>query len=117
MTAAEFIELQSGKKKSKYRNVKTEVDGIKFDSQAEARRFTELRHRLDAGEIQHLTLQHKYPISVNGMKICTYIADFLYLDVKRGEHVVEDVKGVLTPMYRMKKKLMKAVHGIDIVEV
>ena len=116
MTADEFNALKA-KPKPKYRNEKTEIDGIRFDSKAEARRYQYLKSRLDDGEIESMVLQPKYAIEVNGIKICTYIADFRYRYFGSETEIVEDVKGVRTPAYRLKKKLMKAVHGIDVVEV
>ena len=116
MTADEFNALKA-KPKPKYGNQKTEVDGVMFDSKAEAKRYKELKHLLDEGEIQSLILQPKYPIVVYGEKICTYIGDFRYRFFGSDVEIVEDVKGVRTPSYRLKKKLMRAVHGIDIVEV
>lgn len=65
----------------------------------------------------HLELQPKYPLTVNGEKICTYIADFKYWDAQKNAEIVEDVKGVRTPVFRIKSKLVKALYGIDIVEV
>lgn len=103
-------------KKPKYGNVKTEVDGIQFDSKREAARYGELKLRLRAGEIDLLQTQPKFVLSVNGEKICTYIADFQYDDLRTDKTVVEDVKGVKTAVYRMKKKLMRAVWGIDVIE-
>lgn len=119
MSAEEYVATVAGKaKKSKYSNVKTEVDGVLFDSKAEARRYRELKILLDSGKIVMLTLQPKYHIHVNGVKICDYIADFSYYFAPFSTKlIVEDVKGMKTPMYRMKKKLMKAVFGIDIQEV
>lgn len=67
------------------------------------------------GDISDLRLQVPYEIIVNGQKICKYIADFVY--TKNGNVVVEDVKGFPTAVYKLKKKLMKAVHGIEIQEV
>lgn len=60
--------------------------------------------------------QVKFPIEVEGMKICTYILDYkvTYADGSV-KHI--DVKGVVTPIYRLKKKLVKAVYGIDIIEI
>lgn len=100
---------------NKYRNKKTVVDGIKFDSQREATRYSVLKIMQAAGVISDLRLQVPYVINVNGLKICKYVADFVYID--RGREVVEDVKGMKTPTYNLKKKLMKAVHGIEIQEV
>jgi len=62
-------------------------------------------------------LQPKFLITVNGQKICAYIADFEY-DKEHAsgewEHIIEDAKGMETPEFKLKKKLMKAVHNIDI---
>ena len=103
------------KLRSKYRNEPTEVDGRKFDSLAEARRYRELTRLRDAGEISQLRLQPRYPIVINGIPVCVYVADFSYIGSTG--IVVEDVKGVRTAVYRLKNKLMRAVHGIDITEV
>ena len=99
---------------AKYHAVRTTVDGITFASKKEAARFVELRLMERAGEIGQLTLQPVWPLVVNGVKICNYIADFQYrTPVGR---IVEDVKGVKTPVYKLKKKLMLAVYGIEIYE-
>lgn len=102
---------------SKYRNVKTTIDGIPFDSRAEARRYADLKLLARAGEITNLEIQPKFDITINGVKICTYIADFRYVEFGSNEVVVEDVKGVRTPVYNLKKRLIKATHGVDITEV
>ena len=101
----------------KYGNKKTVVDGIKFDSKWESQRYLYLKSLEKADRVKNLELQPKFIISVNGQKICTYIADFKYdREDKDGvwEHVIEDAKGVETPEFKLKKKLMKAVHNIDI---
>ena len=99
---------------NKYHAQKTEVDGIWFASKKEANRYIELRLLERAGEISDLKLQPRFPIVMNGIKVCTYIADFQYID--KGKVVTEDVKGVKTPTYKIKKKLVKAVYNIDILE-
>lgn len=101
----------------KYRAIPTLVDGIRFDSRKEAERYSMLRLLERNGEISNLQLQVSYPIIVSGQKICTYRADFVYADEVTGQVVVEDVKGMVTPVYRLKKKLMLAVYGISIQEV
>jgi hypothetical protein len=101
---------------SKYGNKREEVDNITFHSRKEAKRYRELKLLLDQGLIGDLLLQVKYPLVVNGMKIATYIADFGYVDRRSGGPVIEDVKGYKTPMYNLKKKLVKAIYGIDILE-
>lgn len=100
---------------SKYRNKKTVIDGITFDSRREASRYGVLKIMQAAGLISGLRLQVPYVITVNGEKICKYVADFVYQE--NGREVVEDVKGVRTREYILKRKLMFAVFGIEIKEV
>lgn len=100
---------------SKYRAIRTEVDGIMFASKKEAMRYKELKFMLQEQRISDLVLQPKFPIEVNGKKICNYFADFLYQE--NGKQVVEDVKGVKTSIYRVKKKLTEAIYNITIKEV
>ena len=90
---------------------------ITFASKREAERYRTLVMRQRAGEIGVLVLQPKFQLVVNGVLICRYVADFEYVDLKTMERVVEDAKGVRTREYMMKRKLMKACHGIDIREV
>ena len=100
---------------SKYKNVRCTFDGKKFDSKAERDRYVELTILIRVQEIRDLRTQVKFPIEIAGKKICNYIADFTYYD-KDGNYIVEDKKGVRTGIYNIKKKLLKAVHGIDIKE-
>lgn len=100
---------------SKYKAIRTEVDGIMFASKKEAMRFKELKFLLQEERISDLVLQPKFPIEVCGKKICTYIADFMYNE--DGKQVIEDVKGVKTSVYRIKKKLTEAIYNITIKEV
>lgn len=105
---------------SKYGNRKVEIDGIKFDSAKEGRRYTELRLLERAGQIKDLELQKRFPIRVNDELVCAYVADFVYREAHSGQQVVEDVKSNFTrqhPVYRLKNKLMHAVHGVTIKEV
>lgn len=102
------------RRRSKYGNIRTEVDGIKFHSRKEAARYEVLRDMNAAGLISDLRLQVSYQITVNGAKVCRYIADFVY--TQNGVSIVEDVKGRITDVYRLKKKLMKACLDIDIYE-
>lgn len=99
---------------SKYGAVRTEVDGVVFASKREAKRYQELRLLERAGQIEQLELQPRYPIAINDVKICTYVGDFQYRE--RGAFVLEDVKGMKTPAYNIKKKLVKAIYQIDIRE-
>ena len=112
---------------SKYGAIKTEVDGIVFASKAEARRYAELRLLEKAKEIYDLELQPKFPIYVARpgqatvtratKPVCTYIADFRYRRGPTGVLTIEDVKGMKTPVYRLKKKLVEAQYGIQIQEI
>lgn len=102
---------------AKYRAIPTIVDGIRFASKKEAARYKELLILKAAGEIYNLALQTKFPIVINGIKVCTYISDFTYFHKGLNIPVVEDVKGIKTPVYRLKKKLMLAVNGLEITEV
>jgi hypothetical protein len=102
---------------AKYGNRKTEVDGFLFDSLAEAARYSGLKLMEFAKEIDGLELQPKYPIDINGKHICNYFADFRYWDYATGAYVIEDVKGVKTAVYKLKKRLVEAQYDIKIVEV
>lgn len=104
----------SPKRKSKYGNKKTIRDGKTFDSKKEADRYDVLKMEYFAGAIQELRLQVVNPIVVNGVKVCSYRSDFEY--VRDGKRICEDVKGFKTGIYRLKKKLMKACYGADILE-
>lgn len=102
-------------RRAKYGNRPTEVDGIKFHSAKEARRYSELKVLSRAGLVKGLILQPRFPIIINGVKVCDYVGDFEYLD-ETGARVIEDVKGMKTDVYTLKSKLMRAVHGIDVKE-
>lgn len=104
-------------KANKYNAIRTEVDGIVFHSQAEARHYSRLKLLEKAGAIGTLELQPRYDLHVNGVKVGFYKADFRFRDMDTGEEVVVDVKGVKTPVYNLKKKMLKAEYGIDIQEV
>jgi hypothetical protein len=103
-------------KPRKYRNQPITIDGLRFDSQAEARRWQQLKLLERAGVILELQRQVTFPIAWNGTKICDYRADFVYREAATGEQVIEDVKGVLTHEYRIKAKLM-AAQGLPVTEV
>lgn len=85
-----------------------------YASKLEARRANELALLERAGAITGLRRQVPFEMIVNGHLVCKYIADFTYTTTETGESVVEDVKGVLTPEFRLKAKLMEALHGIVI---
>lgn len=124
--------------KRKYNNKKIIVDGIKFDSKKEALRYKELKMLEKAGIISNLQRQVKYvlipaqyeptsSVYVKGNnkgkpkkgklieRECAYYADFVYTE--NSKTVVEDTKGVKTPEYIIKRKLMLYVHNIKIKEM
>lgn len=100
-------------KRNKFGARKTIVDGITFHSKKEAKRYGELKVLLNLGVIEKLTLQERFTIAVKGKKICTYIADFTYTEKTHGEPpraVIEDVKGMLTDVFKLKWKLMQVIY-------
>jgi len=103
-------------KRMKYRNVKTVIDGITFDSKKEANYYGKLKLLLKSGEVIKFDCQVRYDFELNGIKMGFYKADFVIHWKTSGIKVV-DVKGMKTPVYQLKKKMMKAFHGIDIFEV
>lgn len=121
---------------SKYHSKKIIVDGETFDSKKEYRRYRELLLLERAGEISNLQRQVKFLLiptqyehfpryGKNGKELtpgkrvvekeCAYYADFVYTE--NGKDVVEDTKGVRTPEYIIKRKLLLHIHGIRIKEV
>lgn len=108
------LDLKKPKSKSKMNNTKVVYNGITFDSKKERDRYKLLVILQRQEVISMLSLQVRYKLIVNGQLICTYVADFVY--TKNDQIVVEDCKGFRTPVYLLKRKLMKAIHGIDILE-
>jgi hypothetical protein len=103
---------------SKYGNIKTRTsDGILHDSIREANRWCELNLLLRAGKIQDLQRQVKFELipKQDGERAVSYIADFVYTE--NGDKVVEDVKGMRTKEYKLKKKMLLYFHGIRIREI
>lgn len=110
------VSLMPSPARLKYGNRKTtSLDGVEHASGKEARRWQELQLLFAAGKISGLKRQVSFDLCVNGMLICRYIADAVY--VEDGETKVEDTKSAVTqklPVFSMKRKLMKAIHGIEI---
>ena len=114
----EAKEHQTDTPRAKYRNKKTTVNGRVFDSKLEAGRYVQLVRLQEGGVISNLKCQVRFALEINNSLICHYIADFTYRDAEFKE-VVEDVKSKPTAErrdYILKKKLMRAIHGIDIQE-
>ncbi len=130
---ARLQKQQQPAKPSKYRAQAVIINGHRFDSKKEGARYMELRVLQAAGHISQLELQPRFelwaadvtsgqPLVINAITVGEYVADFRYLD----EHsagvamwCVEDVKSpaTRTPLYKLKKKLAEACHGITITEV
>ncbi|MBR5285451.1 MAG: DUF1064 domain-containing protein [Clostridia bacterium] len=120
--------IEEKQKKNKYGAEKATIDGQKFDSTKEARRYAELKTLERIGEIQNLRSQVPYELIPKQKKAdgsteraCTYIADFVY--DRAGKTVVEDVKGYKNPAspayakFVIKRKLMLYKYGIEVSEV
>lgn len=104
-------------KRPKYGNRKVVVDGVTFDSVKEANRWQVLKLMERAGEIGNLKRQPRFPLMIGDALICTYIGDAAYERPPGGPLVIEDTKGFLTDIYKIKRKLMAALHSIHIEEV
>jgi hypothetical protein len=117
---------------SKYHAKPTTIDGIRFDSQKEARRYQELKLLERAGEIRNLERQPEFDLNVvqrsddynYSKKVGVWRGDFRYEERRytaakreRWDVIVEDVKGFKTPVYRLKKRMVEAQYGIQIREV
>lgn len=108
----------------KYHSKKTKFDGITFDSKAEALRYCELKILQQAGVIKDLRLQPEYILQEgfkkNGKtyRKIAYRADFEYFDNEKGKVIVEDVKGMETEVYKLKKKMFELKYPeLTITEV
>lgn len=117
ISTEEYRALLASEKRRKYKNQPVEIDGIRFVSRMEGRRYEQLRDMQKAGVIRNLQLQTNYRLCVNGVLICRYRPDFEYDEVATGEHVVEDVKGYRNHVYAIKAQLMLACYGITVREV
>jgi hypothetical protein len=108
---------------AKYGNRKVTLDGIEFDSQREADKYADLILQQRARMISDLQLQVRFdligangePLRGENNHILYYLADFTYRDAA-GTLVVADSKGMATPVYRLKKAILRA-QGVEVIEV
>lgn len=109
---------------SKYNNRKVRCLGETFDSMLECERYKYLKALEQQKVISNLQRQVKYVLlpSQKDSKTrktiereITYLADFVY--EKGSQTIVEDVKGMKTDVYKIKRKLMLYFHNIQIKEV
>jgi hypothetical protein len=133
MTAAEYRALAAKEKvrgKNKYGARRVVLDNHSFASALEAKRYQELKLLERAGKILDLTLQPRFPLKIDGQKVGTYVADFLYVELVRtpiakhecgystiGDNihtaelaVVEDAKGLVLPLYALKRGMFKQLY-------
>jgi len=104
------------KRRGKSGAIKTVVDDIVFDSKLEAAFYLQLKVRQAAGEISDLELQPRFEFVINDVKVGRYTGDFRYTE--GGKVIVADAKGFpISRDYPLRKKLLKALYGIDILEL
>lgn len=111
-------------RKNKYGNEKIVVDGQEFDSLLEYSRYRQLKILERAKEIKDLQrqvpfeLQPSYKKGNKTIRGINYIADFVYIDLRTGNKVVEDTKGYRNEVYKLKKKLFEYVYkDMQITEI
>lgn len=111
---------RSHKYKANGRWIEVDFIPVFFDSAAEADRYEQLKEMAEAGTIDQLEVHPTWPCTVNGKHVCFYEADFRYR-IKPGQFgqrvLVEDVKGMITDLYRVKRALVHALHPIEILEL
>lgn len=122
ISAVEFKALRPARTTNKYGAKKVVIDGERFASKKEGERWKQLRLLETAGRIRNLKRQVWFAIRANEQLICRYVADFYYevIEKDRWKFVVEDVKGMKSgvpyQLFKLKKRLMKVLHGIEILE-
>lgn len=119
----QFGTRQKDKRRSKFNARKVALDGITFDSAKEAHRYQQLQLEVRHGTVSDLKLQVDFPIhstrpTGERVAVAKYVADFTYTRHYADgdeEFIVEDAKGVQTPEFRLKKKLVEVEHGVEIL--
>lgn len=111
----------------KMRNIPVEYDGIEFHSKKEGARYLQLKTLERVGEIEGLETQKRFKLVMEGklggyVELGTYVSDFYYREAKGSrEWVVEDVKGRKSggpyEMFKLKKRLMLALYGVEVREI
>jgi len=123
ITAKEYRKLTKRRTKSKYGNKKVKIDGLTFDSKAEALFYSELKIRQKTGEILFFRVQPRYRL-LDGFekdgkrhRPIDYIADF-EIHHKDGSIEVVDVKGFKTEVFKIKEKMFnkKYPHKLTLVK-
>jgi hypothetical protein len=99
-------------KRNKFRAVKTTIDNIIFDSKMESYHYLILKQLADSGKVSNLEIHPKFPIYIKNKLVCKVILDFAY-DDDIGTHYI-DVKGMDTPISRLKRKMVEAEYDITV---
>ena len=124
ITAKEYRKLTKRRTKSKYGNKKVKIDGLTFDSKAEALYYSELKIRQKTGEILFFRVQPRYRL-LDGFekdgkrhRPIDYIADF-EIHHKDGSIEVVDIKGYKTDVFRIKEKMFnkKYPHKLSVLKL
>ena len=102
---------------------RTGHDGVIYDSKAEMRRYYDLCLLVKAGVIRDLERQPTFPVTITSITgeekhLCTYTADFSYVDVRSEKLIIEEVKskGSRTPVYMLRRKAAELYHGMKVKE-
>lgn len=104
------------KKQGRVRNAqKVQTPYGLFDSKAEYERFCELKLIEAGGQISNLRRQVAYPVEINGIHICVWVADYVYTDNTTGQECAEDCKGHATDVFKLKRKMIEAYYGFKIL--
>lgn len=105
--------------RNKYGNIETAYGGRMFASKLEATHARDLdlmRHSQSVdSKVVAVNYQYRMPVKVNGVLICHYVADF-YVSFADGHHEIHETKGAKTDIYKLKKKLVEAIYGEEIIE-
>jgi hypothetical protein len=111
------------KSKSKFGNKKVVVDGVTFDSEGEYSHYCKLKLLERTGQIRNLKHHVSFEL-IPSQIICgkrergsSYEADFVYEKSPDWKTVIEDYKGYRTDEYILKRKMMKYLLKLEVVEV
>ena len=100
------------KLKHKFHAIRSESDGFKFASKKELKRYEELKMLRQTGEVLFFQMQPPFHLTGNVKYVCDFQVYWA-----NGDITFEDVKGVKTPMYLLKKKQVEALYPITITEI
>lgn len=109
--------VPGGPAANKYKARAVVTEEGRFASRKEYADWCALKLQEKQGTITHLQRQVRFPLTINDQLICTFIADAVFFDRASNKRVVADSKGVLTPVYKLKKKLMRALLNIEVIEI